>query len=251
MSELPRCPRHPAETASDVCSRCGSFVCALDRAELDGKVYCGDCVVHPEVDYLEAFRREHWGRRDSWAWLLGVGAIFQVLLGVMTVVRSELGGLLPLVGGAVGICFWLRLGGARQALVGMGVLTFLLAGLSGGLGGMAAGLIPMLVSIAIYRDPRNQLFFELEVPRDRLLKAWKIHADNRVAHTGYSLSLAGLLFWPVAPLAFALSIVGLRRVDPKAHPPVGRRRDAILGIVLGVVGSLFGLVALAYWRWGN
>lgn len=249
---LPRCPRHPEQNASDVCSRCGAFVCALDRAELDGKVYCGDCAVHPAVDYLEAFRREHWGRRDSWAWLLGVGGVLQALLGVLSLVKFDSpGGLLPLAGGVVGICFWFRLGWARQALVGLGVLTFLLAGLSGGLGGAASGLIPMLVSIAIYRDPRDQLFFQLDVPRDQLLKAWKVHADNRVAHTGFSLSLVGLLLWPIAPLAFALSVVGLRRVDPQAHPPVGRRRDAILGIVLGVLGSLFGLVALAYWRWGQ
>ncbi|WP_257459184.1 hypothetical protein [Archangium lipolyticum] len=34
------------------------------------------------------------------------------------------------------------------------------------------------------------------------------------------------------------SIIGLRRVNPNAHPPIGRKGQAIAGIVLGTVGCL-------------
>lgn len=44
------------------------------------------------------------------------------------------------------------------------------------------------------------------------------------------------------PATLALSWVGLRRVDPHAHPPVGRRGQALAGMAFGGLGCVSGVV---------
>ncbi|MGC4119019.1 MAG: hypothetical protein QM765_31520 [Myxococcales bacterium] len=233
------CPRHPDKPAAGVCTRCGGFYCDADVARIDDKPYCPTCAALPEVDYLEAFRLKCWGKRDGWAWVFGLSAITNLALAISQLPRS-----LPLAVSALAwvvICsaFWLGLAWARQAMLLMASLGLLgsLLGMTGDTFSAAVlSTITLLALISIYFDTRNQLFFRLAVPREKLHKTWDLFANNSVARAGYLLGLFSLIVWPIAAIGLPCSIVGLFRVNPKAHPPVGRRRQAIAGIVLNAIG---------------
>jgi hypothetical protein len=129
----------------------------------------------------------------------------------------------------------------------------------GMLGAFALGLLPLvqlpqvapvagvtfffgvLIWLAVITSTLNKLFFKLEVPQRELQKAWDLFANNTLARAGFLLGLSSLLMWPVGFVGLPVSIVGLTRVDPKAMPPIGRKGQAIAGIVfssLGVLASL-------------
>jgi hypothetical protein len=109
--------------------------------------------------------------------------------------------------------------------------------------------MPLLMSISIYNDTRNKLFFKVEMPRETLRKAWHLYKNNAVARAGLMLGVLGLFFPGVGLIALVCSGIGLRNVDPDAQPPIGRKGQAIAGLVLGAVGCLF-WVWLTAW-WGN
>ncbi len=83
---------------------------------------------------------------------------------------------------------------------------------------------------------RNPLFFKEEVSREALQAAWDRYKNNPVARGGVWAGVLGLLIPGVCFAALVCGIIGLRQVNPRAHPPIGRRRQAIAGIVLGVLG---------------
>jgi hypothetical protein len=68
---------------------------------------------------------------------------------------------------------------------------------------------------------------------------WDRNANNSVARSGLQLSLASLFIPLFAPLGLGFSIVGLRRVDLGARPPVGRKGQAIAGVVIGALGMVW------------
>ena len=113
-----------------------------------------------------------------------------------------------------------------------------------GVQALVSGLMPIIITLVIYNDTRNKLFFREEVSTEALQKAWDLYSNNRVARAGFVLSIFGILLPVFAPMALVCSIIGLRRVNPAAHPPIGRKRQAIAGIVLGSIGILWGLVLL-------
>jgi Na+/proline symporter len=59
-----------------------------------------------------------------------------------------------------------------------------------------------------------------------------------VARAGLALGVLGLANPLVGLIALTCSLIGLQRVDPHARPPIERKRQAIAGIVLGVVSVL-------------
>ncbi len=255
------CAEHPDRPAIGACLRCGRFVCEQDSRTLDDELYCSTCAARPDVDWLEAFRRRYWGKRDTWAWLVGAGGLFS-LLWVPTLFTEgrQLDSAGPgfaaflavqrLVVVAVCFGFWGGLRWARVAFLGLpaGVAAIDVL-VSRRLASAFPAVLPMIFAIAIFLDTRNQLFFRVPVSRARLLRAWNLYANNVVARTGFQLSLAGLLIPLFAPLAVAFSLVGLHRVDPGARPPIGRKGQAIAGIVLGSIGTLWGLwLAFRLWR---
>ncbi|MCC6337793.1 MAG: DUF4190 domain-containing protein [Myxococcales bacterium] len=241
------CPRHPTAPAIAACRRCGTFVCGSDQVLLEGAVFCGDCAARPDVDYLEAFRQKYWGKRDSWAWFFGIGAVANVaaglgVLGAATVPRLEKGGLL--IGAALlawsvaAAAFWWGARWARPAMVAVVLLYAVAQTVLVGPTGLAAVVFPLALVASTLSNVRAKLFFKLDVPREQLKKAWAVLHDNVAARNALTLGVAGLGMGVFAPFAVLLGIIGLRRVDPTAYPPIGRKGQAIAGIVLGALGTL-------------
>ena len=242
-----RCFVHPEEPALGTCTRCGTFYCARDHRTVGDKDYCASCAARPEVDYLEAFRLKHWGKRDGWAWLAAIGALINLLFGFQLLASGPenlLFAIIALASAAVGVCFWAGLQFARLALCFVPIVSMIVGGVTQGAPAVASGVLPFLITLVIYNDTRNKLFFRVEVPPQALQKAWNLYSNNPVARAGFVLSILGLLLPLLSPVALVCSIIGLRRVNPAAHPPIGRKGQAIAGIVLGSLGILWGLILL-------
>jgi hypothetical protein len=242
-----RCFVHPEEPALGTCARCGTFFCARDRRTVGDKDYCASCAARPEVDYLEAFRLKYWGKRDVWAWLVAFGAIINLMFGLQLLASGTenlLFAIIALASAAVGACFWAGLPFARLALCFVPIISMLVGVVTQGAQAFVSGMLPIFITLIIYSDTRNKLFFREEVSPEALRKAWELYSNNPVARAGFLLSLLGILLPVLAPVALVCSIIGLRRVDLKAHPPIGRKRQAIAGIVLGSMGILWGLTLI-------
>jgi len=136
------------------------------------------------------------------------------------------------------VCFWLGLPFARLALCFVPIVSMVVSGFTVGAEAVGRGIWPVLITLAIYQNTRNKLFFKEDVPREALEKAWHLYANNTVARAGFILGLIGLAAFPLAPMALLCSIIGLRRVDPTASPPIGRKGQAIAGIALGAVSTV-------------
>ncbi|ATB28874.1 DUF4190 domain-containing protein [Melittangium boletus] len=235
-----RCPAHPEHPILGACKRCGTFFCEQDRHTLHGEDYCASCAERPELNYLEAFRLRYWGKRDTWAWLIGFSAIMRLISAPIFLRMPDgagvLSGLVTLAGAVVCACFWLGKPFSRLGLCFLLVVELLVDAFTLGPNTLIRSAWPLLVSLAIYQDPRNRLFFQEHLPPETLQKLWHQYANNRVARLGFILGLFGLLFPPAAPVGLMCSIIGLRRVNPTANPPVGRKGQAIAGIVCGAAG---------------
>jgi len=250
-----RCSLHPERAAAMTCSRCGVFICADDARILGGtareaKTYCPSCAERPEIDYLEAFRQKCWGKRDVWAWLLGTSALLfgaAGLFGASGSIQDRDWGGLAFTGGllaqaAVQGCYFFGLRWTRLAVLAIPAAAVVLSARLD----PASSIVPaiaFLVLFGAYFDTRNRLFFRVEVSRTALHKAWDLFANNSLARAGYLLGFASLLLGVLAPIGLVLSIIGLSRVNPEAHPPIGRKGQAIAGIVLSSL-SLAGWGAL-------
>jgi hypothetical protein len=237
MAEGAMCQAHPNEPAEGACTRCGTFYCSADHRVVLGKPYCDTCAVHPEVDYLEGFRLKLWGKRDAWTWVIGFGAVVNLILGVSLLVLNPeemlVQALFSLWAGGVGACFWLGMPWARGAFLFVPVGSVILGVMTTGPAAIAQGVVPMAIVVSIFNDTRNKLFFKQHVSMEALQKAWHLYMNNRVARAGFLLGILGVLVPGVGVIAIICSIIGLRRVDPNSHPPVGRKGQAIAGIVLG------------------
>jgi len=244
-----RCATHPEVEASGTCARCGTFFCAGCVQEVFGKAWCSPCAARPEVHYLEDFRLKLWGRRDGFAW---AGLVAGLAFGVAAIhglwERSPALPVLAFVAcSAVGVCFFLGLRWAREALIGVPLLFALLCRL-GGFGGLAFFFGVIAVSaLVVYFDTRNQLFFRRPVSPERLERLWQLLENNPMARRALSLGAGALVLPVLAPLAVLCGVVGLRRVDPDAVPPIGRKAEAVGGIVLGVgVMGVWGVLLWPY-----
>jgi hypothetical protein len=249
----PRCAVHPDRPAAGTCERCGAFSCAEDYAAVAGRWLCATCAARPDSDYLEAFRRKYWGKRDVWGWLVGLSGLGHVA-SVATNAAAGLYLLLPLTVavGAAEVCYFLGFRWARALIFApvaeLALTPVLLLATAEGLGlgtvsqrvGQAVGapVIPGLIALAIFFNTRNQLFFQVPVSQGRLKKAWDLYCNNTMARSGFLASLLGLVVPGFGLLGLICSAIGLRRVDPDAFPPVGRKGQAIAGIAVGAVATL-------------
>jgi hypothetical protein len=247
VTQEARCFAHPEEPALGTCARCGTFFCARDHRTVGDKDYCASCAARPEVDYLEAFRLKYWGKRDAWAWLVAFGAVINFVFGLQLLASGAenlLFAILSFASAAVGACFWAGLPFARLALCFVPIISMLVGVVTQGAQAFASGILPIIITLIIYSDTRNKLFFREQVSPKVLRKAWELYSNNPVARAGFLLSILGILLPLVSPVALVCSIIGLRRVDLKAHPPMGRKGQAIAGIVLGSIGVLWGLALM-------
>ncbi len=235
-AELPRCAAHPEEAASITCQRCGNFLCTACRTRVMGAVYCPTCAARPEVNYLEAFRLSLWGRRDAWTYLVGLFTL--LLLGGALGVLVEglwMEALALLAAASVGVGFFLGQRWARIGLLLVPVATGLIATPLVGAPVLVLCLAPFCASLQIYLDPRNRLFFRIDVPKPALHKLWDLHVNNTFARHALTLGLSSLFMPVLVPQANLFGVIGWRREDPQARPPIGRKGQAIAGIVLAVL----------------
>ena len=243
-----RCALHPEVPAVGACARCGLFCCERCVTPVFGVGYCPACAALPEVNYLETFRRKCWGRRDVWAWLLGAWAVG--CLGWAGVLGSEGRwgwAVTALVFAGLGGACFLGQGWARHAQFFLSLFFwgFVVLGDTERLwptAGMGVG-----VAIRIYLDSRHRLFFRQPVSQKDLRRLWNLSENNPLARVALSLGVLGVLMPPAAPVALVLGAVALGRVNPEARPPVGRRGQALGGLVLGAVSILLwgGLLLMA------
>ncbi|WIG94079.1 hypothetical protein [Myxococcus sp. SDU36] len=263
---LPRCALHPDALAGTTCQRCGSFVCTACTTWVMGRMYCPPCAARPEVNYLETFRLGLWGRRDASAWL--VGGVTVLLAGLMLVasMAGDLRAAVVCAGSVgVGVAFFMGRRWARMGLLAVPLAGMLLTAESLGTPAVLF-FIPLMVAVNIFRDTRSRLFFRLDVPERELHKLWNLRVNNPLARHALSLSV-GSLFLPVfapllslfgggsaltfvfaamAMLALILGTVALRRVDPEARPPIGRRWEALGAVCLALATlTLWGTL---YWQ---
>jgi hypothetical protein len=236
------CQAHPDRPALGACTRCGTFYCAADHRVVHGKPYCAACAVRPEVDYLETFRLQRWGRRDVWAWLIGLGAAFNLIAGLLVLVTAGTSMLVPalytVMSGTVGACFWLGMPWARVAFLFVPVGSMVLGATLEGPTALARGVLGIVIAVLVFQDTRNKLFFKQQVSTEALQKAWHLYMNNTMARTGFLFGILGIFLPGLGLFAVLCSIIGLRRVDPHAHPPIGRKGQAIAGIILGALSML-------------
>jgi hypothetical protein len=243
----PRCAAHPDEPAGGTCARCGTFFCGQCVQWISGQAWCAPCAARPEINYLEQFRLKLWGRRDGWAWLVGLGSLILAAIALQLLVKGAPPPLVALLAAlaGVGVAFFLGVRWAREALVGAPLLLALLSGLLLSPGAAVLMALLSLCALSVYFDTRNQLFFRREVSPQRLQQLWHLRENNPLARNALNFGV-GALFVPVfAPLAILLGVLALRRVDPHAVPPIGRKGQAIAALVLGT--GVVGVWAVVLW----
>jgi len=187
------CSRHPDRPASASCARCGGFICVEDEVRLGGRVYCRSCAVHPDVDYLEAFRLQRWGKRTLGAWAISVPAIFfcvfalvMVLVGVVERDRSTVtAGAVVFAAAAGGLAFFLRVRWSRIAVFAFPLIPCAMAAAARDFFWVKFLLGATALVAYLVLDPGTRLFFKLECSRQQLQRAWHRHANNWPALAGF------------------------------------------------------------------
>lgn len=243
------CPTHPEQPALGNCQRCGTFFCAADRLDVDGVAYCSACGVRPDVDWVEAYRQAHLGKRDGWAWFFGLSAFGYLALCLSLLINGDgpvrLLAIPALASAVTGVLFFLGIPIARMLLI-IAFLVWSAAQLAllGPLT-LISSVFSATFVITALTATRTRLFFKLEVPRHKLKADYARLADNRLARNAFAIGVLSLLIPIFSPMAIICGAIAARRVDPHARPPVGKRGHAVAGIVLGV----FGLGVAGVWAY--
>jgi len=224
---------------------------------LAGKPYCAACRERGDVDYTEQLRQKYWGKRDGYVWLIGIfgtiAAIVRIAFEGRAFFWTQRETLLPLLislfAGVVYVAYLLLRPWARLGLFGLLAGNLIAISILSEQGQfsqqVATLLLPFLVYTSAFNSTQNKLAFKLPVSREALEKMYRVYFDNRIARTGFLLSLISLFVPGLFILSFVLCMLGLRRVDPKSVPPIGRKKTAIAGIVLSVLGFLMSLAIMA------
>ncbi|MFY2560322.1 DUF4190 domain-containing protein [Corallococcus terminator] len=241
----PRCAVHPEVDAGATCQRCGGFVCEACTTWVMGVLYCAACSLRPEVNYLETFRLKFWGRRDPNTWMVGGGTLV-LLAGVLTAfVQGAWRLALVLLGAAVvGGAFYLGQRWARTALVFTPVVTGLMGAALFGPVMLVGGFLLFVTALQILLDPRNRLFFRMEVSEKELRRMWDLRVNNPLARFALSMGISSFFLPFLGPLAVVLGVIALRKVDSRARPPIGRGGHALASILLGVGSVALWLLVL-------
>lgn len=244
LSPLPEaapCALHPERPAVGACARCGGFFCEAEARRHGEHTYCAECGQRPEVSYLEQLRARLWGKRDAWAWAMGLSAPAHLAFGfAMGLDRTWHWAVLGGVNALVVTAWFLGVRLARPALVllpAAWLVGFVVQGREV-LEALPLVLPPMGVALAAVASTRGQLFFRMEVDARKLERLWDARENNPLARRALVCGLLGVVLPVAAPVAMVLGGVALRRVNPEARPPVGRKEYALAGLMLGALGVL-------------
>lgn len=213
---------------------------------MDGHVFCEECAARPDVDYLEGYRLKHWGKRDGWAWFFGLSGALNLVVAFPLFLAARLDQApelyffvgLAVLWGATGLAYFFRVRAARFALFALVLLQGAIQATTVGPAAFFGIVIPLLVVASAFGNVRSRLFFKLDLPRATLKKEWDRYHNNVMAQHARTLGTAGVLIPIFAPFAILTGVIGWRRVDPNAHPPIGRKGSAIAGVVLGTLSTL-------------
>lgn len=256
MADDARCVHHPENTATALCSRCGTFICEVDRREVLGAVYCADCAKLPGVDPVEDYRARHFGKPDLWAWVMGLSALPQLWATIDTYRSNAPRWWVAANAAAIvlDVCYFL---GQRWTRYGIFVTLALVVAAplppdDPRVAGM--GLTTKVVAAALWAvalafmwvDTRNQLFFRLDVPRPKLERAYLAYASNRIAKVALGFGLVGLV---LPGLSFAGIPMAVTAVWRAQSGRAQQRGLAIASLITTTLVSLFwvaAIVALQY-----
>jgi hypothetical protein len=252
------CVVHEDREATLTCERCGNFICDGCVKMILARKVCLGCTNVNGVDYLESYRLSVWGKRDEYVWFIGgLGSFGTILLlGVLFIsVSSGPGGLTtPFLLTAIPMAISLGISVAylclqRWARIGLFLgpvlniwIPFFAAGSSDPevLGAVIVMfLFPFLFYLAALTSARNKLAFKIEVSEAKLEQLYKTYGDNQIARYSLPIGVFGLFLCVPLVMSLLFSVVGLKRVDPKAWPPVGGRGIGIAGLVVSILGILF------------
>ena len=111
---------------------------------------------------------------------------------------------------------------------------------------LPTSVLSAIFAIGALTTTRNRLFFRLEVSREKLKKDYDRLANNPLARNAFALAMLGFFVPICGPIAVVVGIFALRAVNPDARPPVAKRGYAIAGIVLGVLGTVFGAMWITF-----
>ncbi|PTL77113.1 hypothetical protein [Vitiosangium sp. GDMCC 1.1324] len=235
------CALHPERPAVGTCARCGAFFCEPETIRHGERAYCEACGRRPEVSYLEELRVRLWGKRDTWAWLMMLSAPAHVAL-CITMGLDGMWNWAVLAGAdAVVVTAWflgVRLARPALLLLPPAWMVGLLLKDREALHVVLLMAPPMALALAAFSSTRSQLFFRLEVDPGRLERLWEAHGNNPLASRALLCGLVGLLVPVAAPVAVLLGWAALRRVNPEAHPPVGKKAQALEAMMLGGLSML-------------
>jgi hypothetical protein len=256
------CATHPGEPIVATCDRCGGFVCRHELRELQGEPFCIECAARGDVDWLDAFRLELWGQRDEFAKLygyLGTTANLLMAANAVAVGRTFSGpgivlAMLLLANAGVDLCYFFGAAFARFAVVffpvlHVGVSMALVPGRTADHVGVA--FWPFAFALAAFTSTRNKLFFKIDPGEKALRRLWDQTRNNQPAQSAFTFGILGLLIPLFAPVALVCGLIGLHKVNPKAHPPIGKRGYAIAGLVLGCLSMVGWAVLIILIKFGR
>jgi hypothetical protein len=247
-----KCAAHPDEEIAGTCARCGDFVCARDSVKRSERVLCAPCA-ESDPERLRVFKEQLWGKRDAFAWYFGIvvgsaNLVFGVSYLSLGISRGQgiivIGSLASFAALAIDLAYLFRLRFARVAVVFLpvvgGVVTLMAPGMRSSWTPVASVgcqvIFSQLVALAGFLSTRNKLFFRIDVPDDEVARLWDFHRNNPNARRGLFYSIAGIVVPPLLVLGLFFCAKGLAAVDPSARPPIGRRGQAIAGIVISIAG---------------
>lgn len=245
------CPKHPGAEAVGTCTRCGRFFCAAEAKRLGTGVYCEECAMRAEVDWLGKHYAQFQGRRSGLVWFLLLLGVPLSGIGVTIAVTPSSGtperffGLALMTWGAA--CISLFPGKTPVRWVPL-LAAFVVGGLvylatQRELAAVLTASCLILFSVMTLTDLRTRLFFRVPVTRQALEQHYARYGNNPLAVAASRLAFVGLVIPGAGVLAIVLAAVALSRVNGKAVPPVGSAGTAITAIVF----SLF--TSLLWFRW--
>lgn len=271
MTEMPPTPVVESDPPPDLCARCGDRLDEGRVAVLDRWI-CATCAEEPKGDYIRTWRKELEEHGNVVQKLLGPVSVGFALLGLAitsTLIVEALSmkrvpiaatrsimvkAFPPLIAWlTVAVLIWRRQAYARFAAIPILPAAFLwplLIERPPNTAALVIALVIMAVPSAALFSPSYRLALGLEVSDEELDANVQRAKFNPEASAAFALGVASLIPWcgALAIAGIPAAIVGMRKVDETAWPPIRLGRSARIGLALNILGLLetAGLFAFEY-----